>query len=290
MTHGDVSRGGRHGDEGLTIGREGLQPIFEFLDAHSDDPFFLWYAPFLPHTPHDPPGRLLEKYTSPDRPLSISKYYAMVSWLDETVGDLMAYLEASGHLENTLVLYLSDNGWVQPVGEETMPDSRAKMSPYEAGMRTPIMLRWPGVIEPGRDDRTLVGSIDLAPTILEAAGIEPGSSLPGRSLLHPTALADRTALYGALFAHTAVDVDDPVANLKYRYTVREDGWKLIVPYAPNREVTLMINGQVADWMRLEPELYNVLDDPYEENNLAAARPDLVESMRAGLVEWWEVYE
>ena len=54
MTHGEVERGGRHGDEGLTIGREGMQPIFDFVDAAGDKPFFLWYAPFLPHTPPQP--------------------------------------------------------------------------------------------------------------------------------------------------------------------------------------------------------------------------------------------
>ena len=66
---------------------------------------------------------------------------------------------------------------------------------------------------------------------------------------------------GELFAHTAADLNDPVANLKYRYTVREDGWKLILPYLPNEDVTLMIRGQQADWMTNDVELYNVIDDP-----------------------------
>ncbi len=157
-------------------------------------------------------------------------------------------------------------------------------------MRTPIMIRWPGVVAPGRDDRTLAGSIDLAPTMLEAAGIEPPEEMPGLSLLHPESLARRMALYGALFAHTAVDLDDPIANLKYRYTVREDGWKLILPYTPNRDVTLMIDGQVADWMRFEPELYNVLEDPYELDDRAEDRPELVEEMTRSLTDWWAVYE
>ncbi|MCA9270978.1 MAG: sulfatase-like hydrolase/transferase, partial [Planctomycetales bacterium] len=62
MTHGDPKRGGRHGDLGLKIGREGLAPIGKFLDDCGDNPFFIWYAPFLPHSPHNPPARLLEKY------------------------------------------------------------------------------------------------------------------------------------------------------------------------------------------------------------------------------------
>lgn len=290
MTHGDVSNGGRHGDEGLKIGREGLQPIYDFLDSAGEAPFFLWYAPFLPHTPHNPPERLLQKYEAPDRPIEVAKYYAMVEWFDETIGELLGHLDEKGMRENTIVLYVSDNGWIQAVGDQRMPDTRSKMSPYDAGMRTPIMMRWPGVITPGRDDQTLVGSIDLAPTILDAVNIEPTDAMPGLSLLDKEALAARKTLYGALFAHTAVDLNDPVANLKYRYSVREDGWKLILPYTPNRDVTLMINGQISDWMQFEPELYNVQDDPLEENNLASSRPDLVEEMTEDLKMWWEVYE
>ena len=290
MTHGIVEDGGRHGDVGLDIGREGMQPIFDFVDSAGETPFFLWYAPFLPHTPHNPPERLLSKYEAPDRPVEVAKYYAMVDWFDETVGQLMSHLDENGHRENTLVLFVNDNGWVQAVGDQRMPDSRSKMSPYDAGMRTPVMLRWPGVIEPGRDDNTLVGSIDLAPTMLQAAGIDPPASMPGLNLLEPASLTGRDALYGALFAHTAVDLNDPIANLKYRYTVREDGWKLILPYTPNREVTLMLNGQITDWMQFEPELYNVIDDPFEQNNRAGDHPEMVQEMTNTLQEWWEVYE
>lgn len=290
MTHGIVEEGGRHGDEGLKIGREGMEPVFDFIESAGDTPFFVWYAPFLPHTPHDPPERLLEKYTTPDRPLPVAKYYAMVEWFDETVGELVDYLEEHGHRENTLVLYVSDNGWIQAIGDQAMPDTRSKMSPYDAGMRTPIMLRWPGNVEPGRDETTLAGSIDLAPTILAASGIEVPDALAGLNLLNDAALDSRSELFGALFAHTAVEVDDPVANLKYRYTVREDGWKLILPYLPNEAVTIDINGRTAAWMHNEIELYNVLEDPLETNNLAEEFPDRVESMTNELERWWAVYE
>ncbi len=290
MTHGDVARGGRHGDEGLTIGREGLQPITDFLDAVDGQPFFLWYAPFLPHTPHNPPDRLLDHYLAEDRPVEVARYYAMVEWFDETIGELLAQINARGLRENTLVLYVSDNGWIQESGGRTMADSRSKMSPFDAGMRTPIMLRWPGRVEPGRDETTLAGSIDLAPTMLEAAGIVPPAGMPGLSLLHPDRLARRKALYGALFAHTAADLHDPIANLKYRYTVREDGWKLVLPYAQNQDLTLMIDGARADWMGTEPALYNVLADPLETTDQAGARPDLVDELMRSLDDWWTVYQ
>ena len=290
MTHGVVADGGRHGDEGLTIGREGMQPIFDFIDQSGEQPFFLWYAPFLPHTPHNPPERLLARYQQEGRSERVAKYYAMVEWLDETVGEMLEYLEEIGERDNTLIVYLSDNGWVQATGEEEMPDTRSKMSPYDAGMRTPLMINWPGRVDPGRDETTLVGSIDLVPTLLTVAGIPVPQTMNGLNLLDTERLKERKALHGALFAHTAVDLDDPVANLKYRYIVEEDGWKLILPYTPNRDVTLMINGQIADWMGFEPELYQVLEDPFEENNLAPTMPDRVEAMATALEEWWAVYE
>ncbi len=286
MTHGDGARGGRHGDAGLTIGREGLQPIYDFIESAGKNPFFVWYAPMMPHTPHTPPQRLLDRYQRPDRPVPIARYYAMVEWLDETVGELMGYLDRQRLRENTIVLYLADNGWLQSEVAATQAQTRGKLTPYEAGIRTPIVMRWPGQVKPERDDQTLAGTIDIAPTLLRAAGITPPSAMVGLDLRNRRALAERRALFGSLSAHTAVDVNRPVANVKYRHVVRADGWKLILPYEPNRNTVLTINGATADWMRLGPELYNVRDDPRETRNLASARPDLVEELRTLLDTWW----
>lgn len=290
MTHGDVTRKGRHGDEGLTIGREGMEPIFDFIESSGDRPFFVWYAPFLPHTPHDPPERLLAKYRAEGRAESVAKYYAMVEWLDETVGQLCEYLDRKGLADATMVLYLADNGWLSAEDRREQAKMRAKMSPYDMGVRTPVMVRWPGRITPGRDNQTLVSSIDLAPTILRAAGMDPLPAMPGLDLRDEEALAARSRVFGATFAHTSVDLNAPVANLKYRSVVDADGWKLVLPYKPNREVTLMIRGTRADWMRLEPELYNVAEDPFETKDRAAERPDLVEELRAAIQDWWTVPE
>ena len=318
MTHGDVSRRGRHGDDGLAIGREGMQPIFDFVEfavlgpaaefivEYEPKPFFVWYAPFLPHTPHNPPDRLLDQYRLPERPERVASYYAMVAWFDETVGQLLDFLDSKmpsqtapglphpripsnlDRLKETVVLYVADNGWLPTENRADQATARAKMSPYELGVRTPIMVRWPGKVEPRRDDTTLVSSIDLVPTILEVAGIEPPLALPGVSLLDREALSRRKQVFGATFAHTAVDVLNPVANLKYRSVVREDGWKLIQPYEPNKDVTMLRRGDIADWMRFNPELYNVIEDPAETQNLAADRPELVTELRAALRDWWMV--
>ncbi|MGI6303434.1 MAG: hypothetical protein ACOX52_20605 [Verrucomicrobiota bacterium] len=75
MTHGDPDRGGRHGDEGLAIGREGMEPVFDFIRDAGDRPFFLWYAPFLPHAPHNPPERAVGAVS---RPGGIDPYRALL--------------------------------------------------------------------------------------------------------------------------------------------------------------------------------------------------------------------
>lgn len=288
MTHGDVTRGGRHGDEGLRIGREGMEPIRQFLESAGQEPFMIYYAPFIPHTPHNPPDSLLEKYQAHEVPESVARYHAMIDWFDLTVGELLSMLEARGLRDGTLVLYAVDNGWLPAIGDQGRFDSRAKMSPYDAGMRTPIMMRWPGVVAPGRDEVSLVSTIDLVPTILAATGASAPPGLPGIDLRDGERLSGRSAAFGALFAHTSVDLHDPAANLKYRYAVRKDGWKLILPHGPNRDVELMINGDKPAWMRLEPELYNVLEDPGEERDLAGQMPGMVYSLRTEIDRWWSV--
>ena len=146
MTKGFPNRGGRHGDAGLKIGREGIKPVTEFIDRSVADkkPFFVWYAPFMPHTPHTPPARLFEKYKAKGVHERIAKYYAMCEWFDETCGALMNHIDDAGIKENTLVLYVCDNGWVQTEKGSYAP--RSKRSPNELGTRTPLMFRWPGTI------------------------------------------------------------------------------------------------------------------------------------------------
>ncbi len=116
MTRGFPQPGGRHGDDGLKIGREGMEPIFSFIDdaVAKEKPFFLWYFPFMPHTPHTPPQRLFDKYKAKGIESDhVAKYYAMIEWFDETCGQLLDKLEKEGLTENTLIVYSSDNGWIQ---------------------------------------------------------------------------------------------------------------------------------------------------------------------------------
>ncbi|MBM3812502.1 MAG: sulfatase [Acidimicrobiia bacterium] len=282
MTHGDVSRGGRHGDEGLKIGRETMQPVYEFIDKAEGKPFFLWYAPMMPHTPHNPPARLLSRYSS--QPDAVARYYAMIEWFDETVGQLLAYLDKKQLSKDTIVVYLADNGWVQPPDPQPLFATRAKMSPFDAGLRTPIMVRWPGKVKPLRDDRTLASSIDLAPTILAAAGRKPEKNMPGIDLRDSSRLRARKSIFGASFVHTAIDVPTPERNLKYRWVIR-DQYKLIVPHQPNLSLPLWENRPETAWFK-EAQLFDVVEDPRESLNLIEANPAIVKRLRAELDRWW----
>jgi uncharacterized sulfatase len=284
MTHGDVSRGGRHGDDGLNIGRQTMQPVFDFIDRAGTRPFFLWYAPMMPHTPHNPPERLLAAYRDAGIPLAIAKYYAMIEWFDETVGQLLSHLDHRGLTRNTLVIYLADNGWVQPEEVRPLHATRAKMSPYDAGLRTPIMLRMPGRIAPAREEKTPVSSVDIAPTILAMVGLRKPAAMPGLNLTDRAATARRNAVYGAIFSHTGVDATRPVSNLKYRWMI-QDRWKLIVPFEANRSLRLW-EGQPETAWSAEPELFDMQEDPAEHSNVIGAHPALTRKLNALLNQWW----
>ena len=183
MTHGDPSRGGRHGDAGLAIGRQGIRPMTLFIELATarKAPFFVWYAPMMPHQPHNPPERLLAHYRGKAPTEQVAKYWAMCEWFDETCGELLDFLDAKKLADNTLVVFLADNGWIQdPQADRYAP--RSKQSPYDGGLRTPILVRWPGKVA-ARTCDTPVSAIDIAPTVLKAAGVDRPAGLEGVNLL-----------------------------------------------------------------------------------------------------------
>ncbi|WP_459557213.1 sulfatase family protein [Lacunimicrobium album] len=273
MTHGDLLLGARHGDEGLAIGRKGMKPVFEFIETAKEDqkPFFLWYAPMMPHSPHKPPERLLTKYAKITPHVEIAKYWAMCEWFDETIGELMSELERQKLSENTIVLYVADNGWINEADRDAYAP-RSKRSQYDGGLRTPIMVSWPGKITPTVDNDHLASSIDLLPTILHATGITPPADLPGINLLDTEAVASRNAIYGEILEHDIVDMNNPAASLRFRWIIDGD-WKLIVP-VKSREPKAQI------------ELFNIQSDPTELKNLAAQNSQRVQQLQQKLDAWW----
>ena len=286
MTRGFPKPGGRHGDDGLRIGRNGIEPIKSFVDKAVADskPFFLWYAPFLPHTPHNPPARLFEKYNKDGRSPSVARYYAMCEWFDETCGELLNHIDKKRIRKNTLVVYVTDNGWIQnPKGRGYAP--RSKQTPYEGGIRTPIMFSWPAAIQPRTRDE-LVSSIDLVPTILSAAGARIPQDLPGLNLL-PTLRKGqeikREAIFGEGFAHDIADIEKPEASLLFRWCIKGK-WKLLLTYDGE------VNRYKSTHPRTEkrPQLFDLIADPHESKNIAGQHPDIVADMVTRIANWYPV--
>ena len=288
MTRGFPQPGGRHGDDGLSIGRQGLEPIEQFIDHAIDEakPFFVWYAPFLPHTPHNPPPRLLSKYHRDGRPLTIAKYYAMCEWFDETCGQLISLLDNRGVRDTTLIVYVTDNGWIQHPGRNGY-DARSKQTPYEGGVRTPIMFSWPQRWQPG-ERAEVISSIDLVPTMLAAAGAEVPKQLPGLNLIDNLTTSrpiEREAIFGEGFAHDIADVHKPEASLLYRWCVA-GRWKLLLTYDGE------VNRYKSTHPRLEtrPQLFDLLADPQERQNLALQNPDVLATLVQRIQDWYPVRE
>lgn len=276
-----------NGDHGLAIGRETMQPIADFLDHNGKkQPFFLWYAPYLPHQPHDSPQKYFDLHRKRGAAEHRIPYLASVSQFDDTVGELMAMIEQRGLTKVTLFIFVVDNGWTP--GTERMKKSpqefehthESKYSPFEDGLRTPILIRWDGHTKAATHEQ-LVSSVDLLPTVLTVIG-KPNAiaSLPGHSLwsaaIGETKLADQT-VFGEIYPGDASSLGHPSRDIAYRW-IRSGSLKLIVP-----------SGKTA-WggYLTENALFDVVADPGENTNLAAKPEHAValENLRRQLDAWW----
>lgn len=275
-----------NGDAGLAIGRESMKPIEEFLELSGGDPFFVWYAPFLPHLPHDSPRRFYDLYdeTVPDHDRA---YYAACSQFDETVGGLIALVERQPTIRKTLYVFVVDNGF-RPDSKKPMPDGfgynytrRSKRSPFDDGLRTPILFALAGQTQAASHD-LLCSSVDVVPTILDACGIAVPQTVSGRSLWTQVTgkdTLDPQPVFGAIYPGDASELNNPSADVAYRW-IRQGDYKLIVPQLRDGSVW-------GDYVR-SPHLYNLRDDPSEQRNLMAdptSRQTAVQ-LREKLDGWW----
>ena len=263
MTHGDPNRGGRHGDYGLEIGRKGMDTLTSYVDlaVKEKKPFFLWYAPFLPHAPHTPPKRLLDKYIPKAPTEYVAKYWAMCEWFDETCGELFDIIEEKGLTENTLFVYVCDNGWVQNLNDSKYNEI-SKRSPYDLGMRTPIMYKWAGEIKPKMDTTTVVSSIDMVPTVLDILNIDKPKNLPGLSVLDEEALENREEIFGEIYAHDFTTIE---SSLFYNIAIAPP-YKLIVPDTVRKPTDKI-------------QLFNINEDPFEKHDIAESNPEVVKDLK-----------
>ena len=290
MTHGDPKRGGRHGDEGLKIGRQSMQPIKDFIDLalSKEKPFLVWYAPFLPHTPHNPPPKLLENYESIKLSREEAKYFAMCEWFDSTCGELINYLDRKNIRENTLVIYVCDNGWAAASTNKKDPNQRlwkryaqrSKSSPFEKGIRTPIMLSWPDKITPKRS-QDLAHSIDLFPTIAAVSQIKPSLDLPGINLLDSQKRKERKRIFGASYSVYNMTPGNPNGTLQYQWCIEGD-WKLLLRY---NGLDTTHYKQLHVWDKEPVRLYNLKLDPHEKNEVSNENMEVIERIRNEIHKW-----
>jgi len=272
MTVG-TGKGDRHGGAGLAIGREGLAPIRDFIEGVGDKPFLVWYAPMLPHAPHTPPDELLQKYLklTPSKPMAA--YWASVEWFDRTCGELLDLLAEKKLREDTIIVYVCDNGWLQNPAKPNIFAERSKLSPYEGGVRTPIMISWPAKLKPRMDDEHLASTIDLWPTLAALLKTDAPKDLPGIDLTDADAVAKRSRIFGEQYTHNIAEVGHPEKSLQHRWVI--DGWWKLV---------------VTDSGSGKPQLYDLKNDPWEKNDISTAQPERVGALTGKLHEWWQPAE
>ncbi|QDV52869.1 sulfatase-like hydrolase/transferase [Gimesia fumaroli] len=292
LANGELAAHG-NGDWGLKIGRETMQPIYDFVRdcEQKSTPWLVWYAPYLPHQPHDSPKKYFDRYRDNPR---VSKeeiaYYASCSQFDDTVGELIQFVERESDARNTLFLFVIDNGWTpgtRPMQyrENYHHTKASKRSPFEDGLRSPILIRWDGVTKPATHT-ALVSSVDVVPTLLHAAGQgSAAQKLPGVNLL-PSAkgaakLPTDRAVYGEIFPGDASSLGHPEQDVAHRW-IRKGNLKLITAHNANTQ------GKTWNDYTRGDVLFDLSQDPEETKNLmhdpnqAAALAEL----RTLLNAWW----
>ena len=240
-------------------------------------PFFLYLAYNAPHTPIQPPPEWLQRVKRRERGIDErrAKLVALIEHMDDGIGRVMKALGDTGLAGNTFVLFSSDNGGQLGVGANCGPLRDGKGSMYEGGLKVPFCAVWPGRIRPGTRSDRIALTMDLFPTIAEAAGATFDHPIDGRSIL-PTLLGHaQPPEQRDLFFHRR-EGGDRYGGLIIN-AIRRGDWKLLQnsPFAPQ-------------------ELYNLRADPREQHDLASenrrkfrelARALRVQIQRGGAVPW-----
>ena len=246
----------------------------KFMEEYKDGPFLLYLPHYAVHTPIEAPQDLIEKYKPIVEGTVIDPVYAaMVESVDWNLGRLLSALDELGLSENTVVIFKSDNGAIRELRSgRTLSDLRPfreeKSHLYEGGIRIPLIIRWPGKIEPGTVSRNPAISEDIYATVIDIVGpaANPGSPLDGRSLVNDFdgRKSDTTITLHWYYPHYAPRGNTPGA------AIRSGDYKLIEFYDPP-----------------EVELYNLREDVSETNDLAEAKPELRDRLLDDLHSWLE---
>lgn len=250
-----------------------------FIETNRDRPWLLYLTHFAVHTPLQGKPELVEKYrrAAPGELHDSPVMAAMIESVDQGVGRLMKRLEDWGLADNTVVILSSDNGGYGPA-TSMAPLKGYKGTYYEGGIRVPLVVRWPGVVEPGsRCDVPVIG-VDLYPTLCQIAGVELPTDQPldGVSLV-PLLTGEGDFPQRALYWHFPAYLQsysrrdqqrDPLYRSRPCGIIRRGDWKLHEYFE---------NGDL--------ELYNLRTDIGEANNLASTHPDKAAELLEQLQAW-----
>ncbi len=281
-----------------------------FLDAAGSRPFFLW-AGFHEHRPfekgavarpHSPARVALTPYLAdtPETRADLALYYDANSRMDREIGRMLEELDRRKLRENTIVLFLSDDG---------APFAREKGTLYDGGTRSPLIISWPSVVRPGSVfDRGLVSLVDLAPTILELAGGRPPAMMQGKSfrglLTDSTTYAGRTHVFSERNWHDCDEHQRAVRSRRFKL-IRTDAYTELplcvtadIAASPSfhslrarAEAHRLTSAQqrLFEAPRARLELYDLERDPWELHNVAAdpRYGKQVAELAAVLQEWIE---
>ena len=244
-----------------------------FIEQNRDHPFFAYIPTNAPHSPYDVPETYIEPYRAQGLDDKDARIYGMITNIDENVGKLLDLLDQRGLANDTMVIFMTDNG---PTTRRYTAGLRArKGSVYEGGIRVPFLVRWPGKFQP-REEERIAAHIDVLPTLLEAAGADApgdrkidGVSLLPRLLDPEEQIEDRT-LY--LQSHRG--------NVPQRYRAFA---------AVTQQYKLV---QAKHFGRPMPqdarlELYDLAADASEENDLAEQQTEVFEALKKGYEGWFE---
>lgn len=257
-----------------------MDKTLEFLKTVGDEPFFLNYSPYAVHTPIHPVKNLLPKYENKPEwnGQNNAEYATMVENLDTQIGRLITALKESGKLENTFILFTSDNGGHYGITKQ-WPLRSGKGSYYEGGIREPMFVRWPTKVKPGTKTDIPVTNLDFYPSLLEVAGIKKpeGKNLDGQSfmpvLTETGNIQDRPLFwhfpfYLEAYLKNDTSTQDSIFRTRPGSAIRLGEWKLI-QYFENNDI----------------ELYNLKEDISEKNNLAESNPTKRDELVNKLENW-----
>jgi arylsulfatase A-like enzyme len=245
------------------FGKEGVK----FINKNYKTPFFLFLSFITPHVPMEALEKDLVKFSS-DLPLDRRTMLAMMSNLDDNVGKVLQALRKKGIEDNTLIIFLSDNGGYAGNASFNHPFSGTKSQMLEGGIRIPYMVQWKKQLPTGKVYSMPVSSIDILPTAVAAAGmpIDPKWKIDGVNLLPYLSGQNSNEPHNALFWRFNFPMDKPN---QHGWAIRKGDWKLVR------------NG----WAQSPPALYNLADDKAEKINLINKYPEKAAEMQ----QEWEIW-